>query len=70
MSVYYVQLFYVHIMLKKCQEHVNFFFVKDKTQNKKIYEDENTWSYLIFLHRQKNYFIQESNWDDLELKKK
>jgi len=35
MSVYYVQLLYVHIMLNKCQEHVKIIFVKDQKQNNK-----------------------------------
>jgi len=29
MSVYYVQLFYIHIMFKKYQEHVKVIFVRD-----------------------------------------
>jgi len=47
MSVYYVQLLYVRIMLQKCQEHVKTIFIKDRKQNKKIYENENTLFYFI-----------------------
>jgi len=36
MSVYYVQLFYIHIMFKKYQEHVKVIFVRAKNKTKKI----------------------------------
>jgi len=39
MSVYYVQLLHVHIIFKKCQEHVKIISVRDQKQNKKNCED-------------------------------
>jgi len=46
-SVYYVQLLYIHMMLKKCQKRVNIIFVRDQKQNKNICADENTSFYFI-----------------------
>jgi len=61
MSVYYVQLLYVHIMLQKCQEHVKTIFIKDRKQNKKIYEDENTSFYFIRTKIKICIFIRTKN---------
>jgi len=60
-SVYYVQLLYVYIMLKKCQEYVKIIFVGDLKQNKNNCEDENTSFYFIRLKSKFIIFIGKKN---------
>jgi len=42
-----MSIYYVHIMFKKCQEHIKIIFVRDQKQNKKICENENNSFYFI-----------------------